>query len=101
MDKQINAKKVEKCIRKIISFLKNIDVNNWDDFNQIKSIDRDILTEIIDSEVDNMDEVSEVVFSIRFKLSNKEQLKEYLDELVKREEYERCSIISNELKNWI
>ena len=101
MEKRDNLNKVDSCVNKILTFLTEIGVSDWNDFMKMKPVDRDIIDALIDKEVDNMDDLKEVRFVIRFKLSDKKQLIEYKKELEALEEYEKCAAISKKLNKWI
>ncbi len=93
--------KLDICVSNILSFLKDNDIKDWNDFIRMKKFDRDIVNKIIDSEVDNMLELQEIRFRIRLELSDKPQLLEYQKELENAEEYEKCDIISKKLNRRI
>ncbi len=102
INKKVNNKKIDKieaCVNKIVEFLKDNDIKDWNDFNKMNVIDRDVVNRLIDSEVSTMDELSEIRFRIRLVLSDRQQLKEYLNELESEEEYEKCAMIAKKLKN--
>jgi len=52
---------------------------------------RDVINKMIDNEVKDMKELGEVRFNLKLELSDVEQLREYLKELEKNEEYEKCA----------
>jgi hypothetical protein len=101
VEKMENKDKIDVCVNKILSFLSEIGVSDWNDFMKMKPVDRDIVSVLIDKDVDNMNEIGEVRFKIRFKLSDKNQLIEYKKELEVLEEYEKCAMISKKLNKWI
>ena len=95
----IQMNKVDGCIKKILQFLKDNQINDWNDFESMTNFDRQIVDQLIDSSVDNMEELKEVRFGIKLKLSDKPQLKIMLQEYEEKEEYEKCSKILQKIKN--
>jgi len=90
--------RIESCVDNILSFLKENDIKDWNDFMIMSTFDRDIVNKIIDHEVKNFKELKEVNFLIRLELSDSQQLREYKDELESLEEYEKCAKIVKRLK---
>ena len=83
--------RITSCTDGIIYFLKDNGVNDWNDFVNMSQFKRDVINKMIDKEVKDMRELGEVRFNLRLELYNKEQLREYLKELEKNEEYEKCA----------
>lgn len=83
----INKKKLER----IITFLSDNNIKNWNDYENLESFDKELIKNII-SKIDN-NHPEELLFRLRVELSNKNQLLEYIKELEANEEYEKCSII--------
>jgi len=90
-------KKVNKGYRNILGYLVKNDINNWDQFEQLKEKHKRIINDLMDLYVSNYDDVKDVVFLIRMNLSNKEQLEDYLKEFEESEDYEKCNIILDKL----
>ena len=91
--KDSSESRITSCVNNILSFLKENEINDWNDFMRMSTFDRDIINQIIDHEVKNYKEVKEVNFLVRLELSDYQQLKEYKDELESLEEYEKCAKI--------
>jgi len=83
----------------VLKFLEESEISNWEDFKKMGKFDYDIIDNLILHEAKDSDEVDEIKFIIRIRLSNKNQLETYLKELEYKEEYERCQIIIKEMKN--
>jgi hypothetical protein len=84
---------INACVDNIISFLNENDIYTWDDFINSRKLDRFIINQIIDKSTKNMKELEEVRFRLRLSLSNRQQLREYLQELEAEEKYEKCAEI--------
>lgn len=83
--------RVGSCTDGILHFLKDNNINDWNDFIKMSQFKRDVINKIIDKGVKDMKELGEVRFNLRLELYNKEQLREYLKELEDNEEYEKCA----------
>lgn len=92
-----NLNRVDSCVESILNFLAENDIYNWDDFLNMSLFDRDVINKLIDSEIRNVKELSDVRFKIRLELSNRKQLIEYKNELEELEEYEKCALIVKKL----
>jgi len=92
-NKSSKESRVNSCVSNILSFLKENEINDWNDFMRMSTFDRDVINQIIDHEVKDYKEVKEVNFLVRLELSDHQQLKEYKDELESIEEYEKCALI--------
>lgn len=88
-----SSSRINSCVSNILSFLKENEINDWNDFMRMSTFDRDVINQIIDHEVKDYKEVKEVNFLVRLELSDYQQLKEYKDELENLEEYEKCAKI--------
>lgn len=91
--------RIESCVDNIIKFLKENDINDWNDFISSSKFDRWVIDSIIDKSVNNMSELEEVRFRIRLELSDRKQLLDYKRELEEDEEYEKCALIVKKLSN--
>jgi uncharacterized protein YlaN (UPF0358 family) len=85
--------RIQKTVKDILEFLKDNQINDWDEFLDMKQFDRDIINKLIDHGAKDWNDVKEIKFEIRLELSNTQQLKEYIEELEKTEEYEKCARI--------
>lgn len=92
-NKSSKDSRINSCVSNILSFLKENEINDWNDFIRMSTFDRDVINQIIDHEVKDYKEVKEVNFLVRLELSDYQQLKEYKDELESIEEYEKCAQI--------
>lgn len=92
-NKSSKDSRINSCVSNILSFLKENEINDWNDFMRMSTFDRDVINQIIDHEVKDYKEVKEVNFLVRLELSDYQQLKEYKDELESIEEYEKCAQI--------
>jgi hypothetical protein len=86
-----NNDRITACTDGILYFLKDNGVNDWNEFDKISQFKKDVINKMIDKGVKDMRELGEVRFNLRLELYNKEQLIEYLKELEKNEEYEKCA----------
>lgn len=84
---------VKNSINRILSFLKDNQVKDWNDFLSMSAFDRQVVDKLIDSETDDVEDLIEIRFVIRLSLSDKPQLKKMMKEYELMEEYERCSKI--------
>lgn len=82
---------IDICIEEVINFLNDNRIYTWDDFIFSKKINKYTIDKIIDGYANNMKELEEIRFRLRLELSNRNQLREYLNELEKKEEYEKCA----------
>lgn len=95
--KSMKIDKIEECVCKILEFLKDNQIEDWNDYMSMTAFDRDIVHKLIDSSVDNMSELEEVRFRIRLELSDRKQLIDYKIELEEMEEYEKCAIVAKKI----
>ena len=91
--KKPTENRVDKCLSNILSFLKENDINDWNDFLTMGEFDRMVVNRIIDSEVKGFDELKEIRFLIKLELSDTQQLREMLPTYEDNEEYEKCARI--------
>jgi hypothetical protein len=96
-NKTTKLSRVDSCVVNILDFLSENDVYNWSQFLKMSQFDRDVIDKLIDSEVNNMDELREVRFRLKLELGDRKQLMEYKDELESEEEYEKCALIVKKL----
>lgn len=86
-----NNDRIKSCTDGILYFLKDNNINDWNDFVNMSQFKRDVINKMIDKGVKDMKELGEVRFNLKLELSDVEQLREYLKELEKNEEYEKCA----------
>jgi hypothetical protein len=86
-----NNDRIKSCTDGILYFLKDNNINDWNEFINMSQFKKDVINKMIDNEVKDMKELGEVRFNLKLELSDVEQLKEYLKELEKNEEYEKCA----------
>ena len=98
-NKSSNESRINSCVNNILSFLKENEVNDWNDFMKMSTFDRDVINQIIDHEVKDYKEVKEVNFLVRLELSDSQQLRDYKDELERLEEYEKCAQIVKKINS--
>ncbi len=91
--------RVESCVKTILNFLKENQIEDWNDFMSMTPFDREVIDKLIDSEVKTMQELKDVRFEIRLQLSDKPQLREMLEEYEGDEEYEKCAKILKKINN--
>jgi hypothetical protein len=96
-NKTTKLSRVDSCVVNILDFLSENDVYNWNQFLKMSQFDRGVIDKLIDSEVDNMNDLREVRFRLKLELSDRKQLMEYKDELESEEEYEKCAQIVKKL----
>jgi len=96
-NKNTKLSRVDSCVVNILDFLSENDVYNWNKFLKMSQFDRDVIDKLIDSQVNNMDELREVRFRLKLELADRKQLMEYKDELESEEEYEKCALIVKKL----
>lgn len=94
-----NINKVESCVKTILNFLKENQIEDWNDFMSMTPFDREVIDKLIDSEVKTMQELKDVRFEIRLQLSDKPQLREMLEEYEGNEEYEKCAKILKKIND--
>lgn len=96
-NKTTKLSRIDSCVVNILDFLSENDVYNWNKFLKMSQFDRDVIDKLIDSEVNNMDELREVRFRLKLELGDRKQLMEYKDELESEEEYKKCAQIVKKL----
>jgi len=99
--KRIPAKntRIESCVENILKFLKENQIEDWNDFINMKPFDRQIIDKLIDNEVKTMDELKEVRFELKVRLADKSQLRSMIKEYEYEEDYEKCARILKKLKD--
>jgi hypothetical protein len=95
--KKDSNNRIDDCVNTIIKFLKENDINDWNDFISVGKFDKYVIDNIIDNSVNSMSELEEVRFRIRLELSDRQQLLDYKKELEDNEEYEKCALIVKKL----
>jgi len=93
--------RIDACVEDVIVFLKDNNINNWTEFTTSGRFDRFTINTIIDSNCDSKEELDEVRYRLRLKLSNVKQLKSMIQEYEEVEEYEKCSEIKKEISKKI
>lgn len=91
--------RVDLCVVDILQFLKDNGITTWEQFTTTGKFNRWVIDNIIDSNCETMDQLKEVRYKIRLKLSNPKELQEMLKEYEEEEEYEKCSEIQKEIEN--
>jgi Glu-tRNA(Gln) amidotransferase subunit E-like FAD-binding protein len=91
--------KIDSCVEDIINFLKDNNIKNWTDFTASGKFDRWSVNKIIDSSCENKEDLDEVRYKLKLKLSNYSQLKSMLQEYEEMEEYRKCSEIQIEMES--
>lgn len=91
--------RLDDCLFNILEFLKENGVNDWNDFMGMSQFDRKIVDQIIDHEIKNFEELKEIKFLIKLELCDVQQLREYLSEYEKTEEYEKCAQIVKKISS--
>lgn len=86
-----NNDRIKSCTDGILYFLKDNNINDWNEFVNMSQFKRDVINKMIDKQVKDMKELGEVRFNLKLELSDVEQLREYLKELEDNEEYEKCA----------
>lgn len=94
---KINKNLISDKVKNILDFLKDNQIVDWNDFQNMGTFDREIVKLLINHDSKSQDDIDEVYFQIRTELSDKPQLKEYLKELENNEDYERCAILVKKL----
>lgn len=100
--KSSNISRIDSCVKDILSFLKENEIYDWNDFMSMSVFDRDVINKIIDHEVKTYEEVKEVNFLVRIELSDVSQLKEYLKEfeqLDTSDGYRKCAKIVQKINS--
>ena len=62
-NKTTKLSRVDSCVVNILDFLSENDVYNWDGFMKMSQFDRDVINKLIDTEVNSMDELKEVILT--------------------------------------
>lgn len=90
---------VTSCMYKILEFLKDNNINTWDDFENTTPFKRDCINKLISSEITTPKELNEIRFQIRLNLCNKSQLKDMIKQYETNEEYEKCRLLLNKIES--
>jgi hypothetical protein len=85
--------RIDLCVDEIVKFLSDNNIYTWDRFGSSTKFERDTVNKLIDHSAMNMKELGEIRFRIRLELSDRRQLLDYIKELEKNEEYEKCARI--------
>ena len=93
--------RVDDCVNVIVSFLKDNQIETWTEFIETSKFDKFVIGKIIDSYCDDLNDLNQVRFKLRLKLSDSNQLKDMIKEYESLEEYEKCSEIKSEIKKRI
>lgn len=91
--------RLNSCLSDILSFLKENDINDWNGFLGMSQFDREIVNKIIYHELKNMTELKEIKFLIKLELADTQQLRDFLSEYEKTEEYEKCAQIVKKISS--
>lgn len=91
--------KTKDIAKEVFIFLRKKGIYNWGLFKKMNVLDKEIVETIIEKESDNEKQMKDVMFIIRYKLSNKRELMKYLVELENNEEYEKCEFIFKKIIN--
>lgn len=94
---QESKNRIQDCVNTVVKFLRENDINDWNDYMNSGKFDKYVIDSIIDKSVENMQELEEVRFGIRLELSDRQQLLDYKQELEDDEEYEKCALIVKKL----
>jgi len=91
--------KILEGVTKILDYLKSQGFTTYYDLIDLPRFDRDIVNILIDEHCTTMDEVKELKFLLRLKLSNVKELQSMLKEYEDIEDYTKCHIISQQIKH--
>jgi len=98
-NRKVEQSNIDNCVQDILEFIKDNGYETWNDFVEINTFGRKVVNMLIDNNCKNIDEVKEVKFLLRLKLSDVPQLEEMLKEYEKLEDYEKCQIIKSQIEN--
>ena len=90
---------IDDCVDVVVSFLKDNQIDSWTEFIETSKFDKFVISKIIDSYCDNLNELNEVRFKLRLKLCDVTQLKDMLKEYEQLEEFEKCQVIKIQIEN--
>jgi len=90
---------IDDCVDVVVSFLKDNQIDSWTEFIETSKFDKFVISKIIDSYCDNLNELNEVRFKLRLKLCDVTQLKDMLKEYEQLEEFEKCQVIKNQIEH--
>ena len=103
--RRVFSKKYKRCVRskliskEILKLIKDKGINDWNSYNNMKDIDQDIVNSIIFTKSEDIDQIMEIKFLIRYVLSDKRELMVYLKTLELNEEYEKCQMVFDKIIN--
>jgi hypothetical protein len=89
--------KIQMCANSVLEFLDTIECKNWNHLVDLDRYSREIVNDIINNYCETIEELNEVKFLIRLKLSNKKQLQSLLKEYESIEDYEKCQLILKQI----
>jgi hypothetical protein len=90
---------IELGLEAVINFLNSNGYKNWDDLIDLPKFQRDVINLIIDDYCSNTNDLKELKFLLRLKLSNPKQLKVLLSEYEELEDYEKCQLIHQQINS--
>jgi hypothetical protein len=91
--------KIEEGVESIIDYLNSNKCNTWKQFLELSHFKRQVIDQLIDTYCETYEDVKELKFMIRLKLSNVKELQSMLKEYEDIEEYTKCHLISQQIKN--
>jgi hypothetical protein len=98
-NKPVVKTEVEKCYENMLEFMYSNNIKTWDDFVNCGQFKKNLINLIIDKSNLDMNEINEVKFLLRVRLSNKKQLEKLLKNYEDMEDYERCQHILSEIES--
>ncbi len=90
---------IDDCVEVVVSFLKDNQIDTWTEFVETSKFDKFVISKIIDSYCENLEQLNEVRFKLRLKLCDINQLRDMLKEYEKLEEFEKCQVIKNQIEH--
>lgn len=94
-----NSTNIDDCVEVVVSFLKDNQIDTWTEFIETSKFDKFVISKIIDSYCENLEQLNEVRFKLRLKLCDISQLRDMLKEYEKIEEFEKCQVIKNQIEH--
>ncbi len=90
---------LDKAIEDILLFLYANDVINWNGFLNMSQFKRDSVNKIIDSYVNDKNDLDYIRYKIKLELCDEiDELKYMLSEYEEKEEYLKCKEINDQIK---